>query len=686
MDFNSNDHGNNFTEPSLFNTFNYSAIHMSHINDADSQNDMVLPSNFEAECVQNEYPPGVSSNFHRADAPCEYVSEPTLQHISSGVNAMVHSIGKELGEMQALANLPKSTDTTASASHISAGQDFYSYPPIVASNFVPPSSTAVLMPQTADTNATTNSVYPNVYDAVRMMASAYTCPSAAAGPASITAMSTPASMASEIPYQPVYSSSPYAANLSSMPLVSNMCSGSSLGNASNSSGSISNSGTAMIQPIDDRPTHGQLPYQIYASAPLTNLNGENLPSVAPASIEAASHCTPIMQSIPQQPGEQLFTHFDYAGLSSTAATTAARGLLPDMASTAGQGFNASTQIAFGSHGVQSLAHTPQLEQFGYQSPATLLGGYTMGPATAAANIASAGSTVISATSSPMITSSFNGISLSDGTNATMSYAPFSGSSAAWNSNRTACPRIYRSLSSNAQLRTRSSSPNHMTLGFSPRAAGHPYMVHANTVNGAVGCANGCHGRSGSDAFVGRTKRASVHLIESYMNRRKSSIASMASTPLSRLAKSANRSRAGSSFSQYSALSATDDAESIPNNDEDNRAGGKCSDTVSQSRTVGQRQQVRRIQGLQGGSRIPLTEEQREVFFRWLYENAHDPKPKGHERDRLRHIGNMSRERFKTWFANARRRYFITTQENGVLRYAINQRFIVACQRAKINID
>ncbi|KAI9506856.1 hypothetical protein GGI25_000115 [Coemansia spiralis] len=87
------------------------------------------------------------------------------------------------------------------------------------------------------------------------------------------------------------------------------------------------------------------------------------------------------------------------------------------------------------------------------------------------------------------------------------------------------------------------------------------------------------------------------------------------------------------------------------------------------------------------NRIPLTSEQREIFFRWLHENAHDPKPKGKERDRLRSIGNMSRERFKTWFANARRRYFnVATNMDGEQSYTINERFKIACQRANIKLE
>ncbi|KAJ2783092.1 hypothetical protein H4R18_001913 [Coemansia javaensis] len=84
-------------------------------------------------------------------------------------------------------------------------------------------------------------------------------------------------------------------------------------------------------------------------------------------------------------------------------------------------------------------------------------------------------------------------------------------------------------------------------------------------------------------------------------------------------------------------------------------------------------------------RTPLTKYQREVFFRWLLANIHDPKPKGHERERLRSIGDMSRERFKTWFANARRRYFTVTYRNGIQHYTINERFAIACRRANIHI-
>ncbi|KAJ2521637.1 hypothetical protein H4217_001265 [Coemansia sp. RSA 1939] len=89
----------------------------------------------------------------------------------------------------------------------------------------------------------------------------------------------------------------------------------------------------------------------------------------------------------------------------------------------------------------------------------------------------------------------------------------------------------------------------------------------------------------------------------------------------------------------------------------------------------------------GSGRIALTNEQREIFFRWLFENTHDPKPKGKERERLRRIGNMSRGRFKTWFANARRRYFhVVTDAEGKQTYVVNERFKIACHRSNVKFE
>ncbi|KAI8325351.1 hypothetical protein GQ54DRAFT_295585 [Martensiomyces pterosporus] len=87
-----------------------------------------------------------------------------------------------------------------------------------------------------------------------------------------------------------------------------------------------------------------------------------------------------------------------------------------------------------------------------------------------------------------------------------------------------------------------------------------------------------------------------------------------------------------------------------------------------------------------GNRIQLTDDQRREYFIWLYRNSHDPKPKGAERERLRSIGRMSRERFKTWFANARRRYFRVAEIDGVQQYVVNDRFRDVCKRANIQLD
>ncbi|KAJ1644939.1 hypothetical protein LPJ64_003417 [Coemansia asiatica] len=438
------------------------------------------------------------------------------------------------------------------------------------------------------------------------------------------------------------------------------CNGSVLGG-----GTIG--GTAGMQPMGS--SHSQLLYQIYAPAPLSNttplmaFSNEHATAAAfafpcssthasaPASVVApvpvaatAAFCTPIMgpaqqqQQQQQHPGEQLFGKLDYAGVSSSAAG----GFLP-----------AATGLV--GHGVPSLAHTPQPDRRLSQSSLALLSGYAISPQT----VASASPMAAPAMASPMISSYFDGISLGN-----LSTPHLPTAATAHNAGAQLCqamgavrPRVYRSVSNaGTHARARSSSPSHLTLSQGLRTtAAHPYFAHAHTVTGILGSgSSAAHSRAGSEARIGRSKRASVHMDGVPNHGRKLSIGSTSHLSLSRAA-AANVQRAGSTVSSTGSSEET----------EDEVADKQVSAT---------------------SGRIPLTSQQREVFFRWLYENAHDPKPKGHERDRLRHIGNMSRERFKTWFANARRRYFVTTQENGVLKYSVNQRFLVACQRAKISLD
>ncbi|ORX74809.1 hypothetical protein DL89DRAFT_23010 [Linderina pennispora] len=85
-------------------------------------------------------------------------------------------------------------------------------------------------------------------------------------------------------------------------------------------------------------------------------------------------------------------------------------------------------------------------------------------------------------------------------------------------------------------------------------------------------------------------------------------------------------------------------------------------------------------------RKQLTEDQKNTYFTWLYKNRHDPKPKGKERERLRSVDDMSPARFKTWFANARRRYFTIDTVDGVQRYQLNARFYEVCRRYGIRLE
>ncbi|KAJ2708012.1 hypothetical protein FB645_000363 [Coemansia sp. IMI 203386] len=471
--------------------------------------------------------------------------------------------------------------------------------------------------------------------------------------AATAASSTPALLASEGVVSPERCcGAGYSTAMVGSMVTSDACNGPVLG-----SGTMN--GPAGMQPMSSG--HSQLPYQIYAPAPLANSTplmsfgdgqaafafGCSSSAQAPVPVSApatgAAFCTPIMGSAQQQPADQLFGKLDYAAVSNSAAA----GLLGFAAgSVVGHGADAAAAARLGSHGVPSLAHTPQPDRSERPSPMALLGAYAVSPLTAAS-----ASPMVPAMASPMISSYFDGISLSSLSTPHMPTA-YPAAARVCQGSCAVRPRLFRSLSTaGAHSRARSSSPSHLALGPGARAAGHPYLVHAHTT-------------AGSETRAGHSKRASVH-VDGVLNiARRLSIENAGCSPLNKAA-CASMSHAGSVISSGSCPAA--DADSAEDNDDDNdEAADKQQTSVS--------------------GRIPLTNEQREVFFRWLYENAHDPKPKGHERDRLRCIGNMSRERFKTWFANARRRYFVTSQDNGVLTYSVNQRFLVACQRAKIKLD
>ncbi|KAJ2058605.1 hypothetical protein GGI17_004925 [Coemansia sp. S146] len=253
-----------------------------------------------------------------------------------------------------------------------------------------------------------------------------------------------------------------------------------------------------------------------------------------------------------------------------------------------------------------------------------------------------------------------------------------------NSSRLARMRPGRSLSISEPFHTRLPSPALSALGVAPHTSAHPYFPSAayQSFGGALSPSMGVaalnqHSDDQSNVYSS-AETGKAYSEGAWQHPKSNSSSRLAllrsksgpqSRPRPRVARSMLSSPSTVAVGSVSASIESHSSDEAYSDDERTDAGVKTE------------QDTRASTG-----RTPLTPMQREVFFRWLYQNIHDPKPKGSERDRLRAIGNMSRERFKTWFANARRRYFTITFENGVQRYTMNSRFIVACQRADIKLD
>ncbi|KAJ2081781.1 hypothetical protein H4R24_002107 [Coemansia sp. RSA 988] len=367
---------------------------------------------------------------------------------------------------------------------------------------------------------------------------------------------------------------------------------------------------------------------------------------------ALVYSTPIMGST-QLPAEPLFRHIAY--------TNASAAFVPNMDGSAGNGMQmyAYPQHNTARSGIPSLVHTPQPEHSLDVRDMLALNTHAT-PSLVGSLADSIGDTQI-AIQQQQQQNSLPG---------------FLAPNFAASPDHLAHLRPQRSLSLSEPARARSSSPCLNRLATMPNLTGHPYFPrHTLASRGTAADVHGnnahfrrirSHARTGSDNVVESTSRLSIEQ-SSHMPRgwrlgcgaSGSSAASRTSTSLG-------------TVHMYPTVAGHSD-ESIPSSDDARSLNNGEFDTGSE------------VQRTPSG-RIPLTREQREIFFRWLYENAHDPKPKGIERDRLRRIGNMTRDRFKTWFANARRRYFKITYDDGVQRYAVNERFRVACHRAKINID
>ncbi|KAJ2462329.1 hypothetical protein GGI03_004540 [Coemansia sp. RSA 2337] len=285
--------------------------------------------------------------------------------------------------------------------------------------------------------------------------------------------------------------------------------------------------------------------------------------------------------------------------------------------------------------------------------------------------------------SQSFTSVFSDISLGNSYGESQAMPAFANQGVVRNSSRLARMRPGRSLSISEPFHARTPSPALSALGAVPHTSAHPYFPSAayQSFGGAhspsmgVAAINQYSGDQGN--VYGGAEADKTYSEGEWRHPKSNSSSRLAllrskSGPQSRPRPRVARSMLGSpSTAAVASVSASIESHSS----DEAHSDDERTDIV-----------VKAEQGIRTSSgRTPLTAMQREVFFRWLYQNIHDPKPRGSERDRLRAIGNMSRERFKTWFANARRRYFTVTVENGVQRYAMNNRFIVVCERSGINL-
>ncbi|KAJ2159456.1 hypothetical protein GGF46_003000 [Coemansia sp. RSA 552] len=360
------------------------------------------------------------------------------------------------------------------------------------------------------------------------------------------------------------------------------------------------------------------------AAPLAqSIQGGGSPVLASVPApEGFVYSTPIMGS-GQMPAEPLFGNISYSDANSTSSGSAA--FAPNMACTIGPNMQmyAYSQPCMAQNSIPSLAQPPQ------QQP----------------ELAMPDALALNTHGTPL--PGFDSFSLIGGQPPEPPALPFGGPFDA----PTPLSRLQRSLSTDEPERARSSSPNLARLGA------HPYISRRNTsgAGGAQFRRIRSHTRAGSDVIAGCMSPAHPMYSQqardaSLWRRLQGGSPSSSSLP----------TRASSIFGQMG-------------------AGGREGSSEDDGDVDSEPQRT-------PSGRIPLTRDQREVFFRWLYQNSHDPKPKGSERDRLRCIGKMTRERFKTWFANARRRYFKITYQNGVQKYTVNERFRVACQRANIKLD
>ncbi|KAJ2745269.1 hypothetical protein GGI20_002292 [Coemansia sp. BCRC 34301] len=452
-------------------------------------------------------------------------------------------------------------------------------------------------------------------------------------------------------------------------------------------------GTAM----NENNLLSQIVYHTHASTPrlsssYCSAGGMDMGAILPVS-ESHLFSMPIMGPAPA-PGEPLFMPVSYAdmgdsGSSSSSSAGGAAAFAPnnEMAAyssgIAGEQLHAGT-YHIGQHSISRPAHGSGFLGEGHRAFGCA-DDFAIGTP-----VTSAGLSLSAAALSHSFTSSFGDISLGSSCSGSRAMSPaFSGqalSGAIRKSSRLARMRPGRSLSISEPFYARTPSPALSTSGAAvPHTSVHPYFPCAayqsfgNALSSDMGVAAiGLH----SDGFYnGSAETSKTYSAGAWRHLKSSSTSRLAllrnnSGPQARSKHKAVNSVLGSRSTVATSSMPVSIADYDSYSLDDTRNDDKPAERSAQT------EQKDKLPSI----RTPLTTVQREIFFRWLYQNIHDPKPRGKERERLRNIGNMSHERFKTWFANARRRYFTVTTENGVQRYTINSRFVVACQRANINLD
>ncbi|KAI8325332.1 hypothetical protein GQ54DRAFT_308499 [Martensiomyces pterosporus] len=84
------------------------------------------------------------------------------------------------------------------------------------------------------------------------------------------------------------------------------------------------------------------------------------------------------------------------------------------------------------------------------------------------------------------------------------------------------------------------------------------------------------------------------------------------------------------------------------------------------------------------SRSPVTKEQKWALYTWLIENVNYPYPREEDMNGLLNVDNMDAAKFKTWFANTRKRQFYKVRTStGDKLFIPNTKFFETCRRLGI---